>query len=110
MSELQDDLFKTCTIWTHLGFDDWTGQDTYAAPVTKACWWKKENKIVKNDQGEEVVSSGYFLSDDFALVATRDMILEGEHTNLDPASLNAYRIITVGAVPDEDFTLYKAYI
>ena len=108
-----DFMTETCTYWLKIGHDDWSGVTTYANPVTARCWYKRDNKMVRNAMGAEVVSAGTFFSDELSGVGTGDYIMSGTSTDIDPISAGAFEVISVGQIPGSPLgstDLYKVFI
>ncbi|ULG01316.1 hypothetical protein phiA005_0063 [Aeromonas phage phiA005] len=108
-----DFMTLKCTYWLKAGHDDWTGQDTYSAPVVARCWYKKDFKLIRNERGEEVAAKAMYLSDELTPVTNGSYIAFGESTGLDPIAAGASVVIGVGLVPADALgssDLNKVYV
>jgi len=108
-----DFMTETCTYWARLGHDDWSGVTTYANPVTARCWYKRDNKMVRNAMGQEVVSAGTFFSDELSPISVGDYIKSGSHTEINPIEAGAMEVIATGQIPGsplDSTDLYKAFV
>lgn len=108
-----DFMTLKCTYWLKTGHDDWTGKDTYSAPVVARCWYKKDFKLIRNERGEEVAAKAMYLSDDLTPVTNGSYIAFGESTELDPIVAGASVVIGVGLVPADALgssDLNKVYV
>ena len=109
----EDFMTLKCTYWLKTGHDDWTGQDTYSAPVVARCWYKKDFKLIRNERGEEVAAKATYLSDELTPVTNGSYIAFGESTGLDPIVAGASVVIGVGFVPADALgssDLNKVYV
>lgn len=108
-----DFMTLKCTYWLKTGHDDWTGQDTYSAPVVARCWYKKDFKLIRNERGEEVAAKAMYLSDELTPVTNGSYIAFGESAWLDPIAAGASVVIGVGLVPADALgssDLNKVYV
>ena len=109
----EDFLTENCTYWKVAGTDAWTGVTTYSAPVTARCWYKQDYKMIRNAQGQEVVSTGTFFSPYISGASVGDLICIGESSAIDPLSVSVAPIIGTSHIPAaavDSLDLYKVYI
>ncbi len=109
----EDFLTETCTHWKISGVDEWTGVTTYSAPVSVNCGYKQDYKMIRNAQGQEVVSTATFFSPYLQGVSVGDLIHIGTTTGIDPLQVAVTPVIGVGHIPAsavDSSDLYKAFV
>lgn len=109
----EDFLTETCTYWKTSGVDEWTGVTTYSAPVAVKCWYKQDYKMIRNAQGQEVVSTATFFSPYLQSVSLGDLIHIGTTTEVDPLQVAVMPVIGVGHIPASavgSSDLYKVFV
>ena len=109
----EDFLTETCTYWKTSGVDEWTGVTTYSAPVSAKCWYKQDYKMIRNAQGQEVISTATFFSPYLQGVSVGDLIHIGTTTEINPMLVSVMPIIGVGRIPAsavDSSDLYKAFV
>jgi hypothetical protein len=108
-----DFMTEDCTYWLKIDHDDWSGVTTFANPVTVKCWYKRDNKMVRNAMGAEVVSAGAFFSDQLGAVGASDYIKSGVSTEIFPIDAGAMEVIATGQIPGvpvDSTDLYKVFV
>lgn len=109
----EDFITETCTYWKISGVDEWTGATTYSAPVSVKCWYKQDYKMIRNAQGQEVVSTATFFSPYLQSVSVGDLIHIGTTTEVDPLQVAVMPVIGVGHIPAsavDSSDLYKVFV
>lgn len=87
------------TVWAKTGFDDWTGVETYAAPVLIDCDYSAESKVMTDADGEEFTTRQIIFTEaDF--VKRGDMILIGESAEANPVTAGAFVVRAVSRFAD----------
>lgn len=84
----------TATLWAAGDFDDYTGVQTFAAPVTIACDYGSEFKRMNTANGEEFTSK-QTIDTEYATAKPGDYVLIGESTEADPVTAGADKIMLV---------------
>lgn len=88
------------THWHLLGRDDWSGQLTFAPPVTFDCDYKSE-AVRSADAGGTTPNTGVELAlrqvlyTEYSAVKQGDYVLIGESAQLDPIAAGAAEVRTV---------------
>lgn len=95
---------STATHWSRTGRDDWTGVQTWAAPVAFACDYKvvdeKSMQLISAGGGVEV-SSRIQLYTERDTIAQGDMVLIGDHTaTASPVTAGAWEVRAVTRYAD----------
>ena len=90
---------STATHWAQAGYDDWTGVKAWAAPVTFACDYKGEAKIMTDATGQEFVSR-QVLYTELSTIQPGDMVLIGSHSAADPVAAGAAEVRSVTRYAD----------
>lgn len=99
------------THWPRTGFDDWTRQATYGAPVTFDCDYSAEAKTMIDDTGAEFVTR-QILYTEKANIRRGDYVAIGEFTATDPTVIDAQEVRSVKRFADtfenvtEDVVVY----
>ena len=100
----------TATHWSLTGFDDWTGQKTYAAPVVFPCDYSAESKRMTDAKGIEFTTRQIIYTER-ATFKQGDMVLIGESANASPVAAGAFEVRAVTRDADtfdqlaDDFTV-----
>jgi hypothetical protein len=87
------------TVWAKTGFDDWTGVETYAAPVVIDCDYSAESKVMTDADGAEFVTRQIIFTE-ANFIQRGDMILIGESAEPNPIIAGAFAVRAVSRFSD----------
>lgn len=91
---------STATHWARTGRDDWTGVQTWAAPVAFACDYKATSQRMTDGNGIEFTSRQQLYTERDTIVQG-DMVLIGDHTaTASPVTAGAWEVRAVTRFAD----------
>ena len=86
------------TVWPKATRDNWTGAQTFGAPVVIACDYKAKSELRRDALGKEFTSRLMIYTE--AVVSPGDYIKLGEHSGANPLALGAEQVLSVGRYAD----------
>lgn len=87
------------THWPKTGFDDWTGVETYGAPVVIDCDYTAESVRMTDAKGVEFTTRQIILTE-AAGIKQGDMILIGQSGEANPLTAGAFEVRAVTRYAD----------
>lgn len=101
---------STATHWARTGRDDWTGSETWAAPVAFACDYKAAAERMTDGNGIEFTSRQQIYTER-ATISQGDMVLIGDHTaTASPVTAGAFEVRSVTRYADTFDQLADDYL
>lgn len=92
-------LTSKATYWPLTGRDDWTGVNTYGAPVVIACDYSAESVRMTDAKGVEFTTRQIIHTEESA-IKQGDMIVIGESSESSPLTAGAFEVRAVTRYAD----------